>query len=51
MATGLAFGSLSDRTNAILDQFRSDQLLIIQEFITAMADSMREQVQNLERRP
>ena len=52
MATGLAFfGSLGDRANAILDQFTGDELLVIQRFITAMADSVRQQAQDAERRP
>jgi len=52
MATGLAFfGSLGDRTNAILDQFSHDELLVIDRFITAMADATREQAGELERGP
>ena len=52
MATGLAFfGSLGDRANAIIDQFGLDELKIIHKFISAMADSMREQIQDLETRP
>ena len=52
MATGLAFfGSLGDRANAILDQFTDDELLVIQKFITDMADSVRQQAQDTERRP
>ena len=52
MATGLAFfGSLGDRANSILDQFSSDELKIIHKFISAMADSMREQIRDLETRP
>jgi DNA-binding MarR family transcriptional regulator len=51
-ATGLAFfGSLGDRANAILDRFTDDELLVIAGFIAAMADSVRQQVQDLERRP
>lgn len=49
MATGLAFfGSLGDQTNAILDQFSPDNLHVIQTFTTAMASSMRQQIQDLE---
>jgi DNA-binding MarR family transcriptional regulator len=49
MATGLAFfGSLGDQANAILDQFSPDNLHVIQTFITAMASSMHQQVQDLE---
>jgi hypothetical protein len=51
MATGLAFfGSLGYRANAILDQFTDNELLVIQRFITAMADSVRQQAQDLERK-
>jgi DNA-binding MarR family transcriptional regulator len=51
MATGLAFfGSLGDRANSILDQFGHDELTIIHTFISAMAGSMREQVEDLETR-
>ncbi len=51
MATGLAFfGSLGDRANSILDQFGYDELTIIHTFISAMADSMHEQVKDLEAR-
>jgi hypothetical protein len=51
-ATGLAFfGSLGDRAHAILDQFGSEELLVIARFITAMADSVHQQVQDTERRP
>jgi DNA-binding MarR family transcriptional regulator len=51
-ATGLAFfGSLGDRAHAILDQFGDEELLVIARFITAMADSVRQQVQDTERRP
>jgi DNA-binding MarR family transcriptional regulator len=51
MATGLAFfGSLGDRANSILDQFSHDELTIIRTFIRAMADSMREEVEDLETR-
>ena len=49
MATGLAFfGSLGDRANAILDLFSNSELQVIQKFITAMADSVREHVHDLE---
>ena len=52
MATGLAFfGSLGDRANSILGQFSHGELKIINKFISAMADSMREQIQDLETRP
>ena len=52
MATGLAFfGSLGDRANSILGQFSPGELKIIKKFISAMADSMREQIQDLETRP
>ena len=49
MATGLAFfGSLGDRANAIMDLFSEGELLVICKFITAMAESVREHVQELE---
>ena len=52
MATGQAFfGSLGDRANSILGRFSPDELKIIHKFISAMADSMREQIQDLETRP
>ena len=52
MATGLAFfGSLGDRANAILDQFSHDELLVIQKFVTAMAESVSQHVHDLERGP
>jgi DNA-binding MarR family transcriptional regulator len=48
-ATGLAFfGSLGERVHAILDQFTDDELHIIAAFITAMADSTHQQVQDTE---
>ena len=47
--TGLAFfGSLGDRAHAIMDQFSDQDLQVIAAFITAMADSAHQQVQNLE---
>lgn len=47
-ATGLAFfGSLGDRAHAILDSFTDDELRVIARFITAMAGSMRQHVQEL----
>lgn len=50
-ATGLAFfGSLGDRAHAILDGFTRDELQVIARFITAMADSMRQHVRELEER-
>ena len=50
-ATGLAFfGSLGDRARAILDGFTGDELQVIARFITAMADSTRQHVQELEGR-
>jgi len=50
-ATGLAFfGSLGDRAHAILDGFTDDELQVIARFISAMADSARQQVQELEGR-
>lgn len=50
-ATGLAFfGSLGDRTHAILDGFTEEELQVITRFITAMADSARQHVQDLEGR-
>ena len=50
-ATGLAFfGSLGDRTHAILDGFTEDELQVIARFITAMAGSARQHVQELEGR-
>jgi DNA-binding MarR family transcriptional regulator len=52
MATGLAFfGSLGDRANSILGQFSPSELKTIHKFISAMADSMREQINDLETRP
>jgi hypothetical protein len=48
-ATGLAFfGSLGERVHAILDRFTDDELHIIATFITAMADSTHQQVQDIE---
>jgi len=48
-ATGLAFlGSLGDRAHAIMNQFSDQDLQVIAAFITAMADSAHQQVQNLE---
>jgi DNA-binding MarR family transcriptional regulator len=50
-ATGLAFfGSLGDRAHAILDGFTEDELQVIARFITAMADSARQHVRELEAR-
>ena len=50
-ATGLAFfGSLGDRAHAILDGFTADELQVIARFITAMADSARQHVRELEGR-
>jgi DNA-binding MarR family transcriptional regulator len=50
-ATGLAFfGSLGDRAHAILDGFTDDELQVIARFITAMADSTHQHVQELEGR-
>jgi hypothetical protein len=50
-ATGLAFfGSLGDRAHAILDGFTGDELQVIARFITAMADSARQHVRELEGR-
>ena len=50
-ATGLAFfGSLGDRAHAILDGFTGDELQVIARFITAMADSAHQHVQELEGR-
>jgi DNA-binding MarR family transcriptional regulator len=50
-ATGLAFfGSLGDRAHAILDGFTEDELQVITRFITAMADSAHQHVQELEGR-
>jgi DNA-binding MarR family transcriptional regulator len=50
-ATGLAFfGSLGDRAHAILDGFTDDELQVIARFITAMADSAHQHVQELEGR-
>ena len=50
-ATGLAFfGSLGDRAHAILDAFTGDELQVIARFITAMADSARQHVRELEGR-
>lgn len=51
-ATGRAFfGSLGDRADAILGQFSQEEVLVIQKFITAMAESVHQQVQDLERGP
>jgi len=50
-ATGLAFfGSLGNRAHAIMDQYSDQDLEIIATFITAMADSAHQQVQDLEGR-
>ena len=50
MATGLAFfGSLGERTNALLDQFSDEELQVIQRFLTAAADTLHDQVARLER--
>ena len=44
-ATGLAFfGTLGERANAVLDQFSSAELTVIERFITAMASSVHEHV-------
>jgi hypothetical protein len=49
--TGLAFfGSLGDRAHAVLDGFTEDELQVITRFITAMADSTRQHVRELEGR-
>ena len=51
-ATGLAFfGSLGDRTHAIMDRFGPQDLQVIAAFMAAMADSAHQQVQDLEHRP
>ena len=48
-ATGLAFfGSLGDRAHAILGSFTDDELSVITRFLTAMADSTRQHVRELE---
>ena len=44
------FGSLGDRVHAILDGFTDEELQVIARFITAMADSARQHVQELEDR-
>lgn len=50
-ATGLAFfGSLGDRAHAILDGFTDDELGVIARFVTAMADTTRQHVAELEGR-
>lgn len=50
-ATGLAFfGSLGDRAHAVLDGFTDEELRFIARFITAMADSTRQYVRELEGR-
>lgn len=50
MATGLAFfGSLGERTNALLDGLSEDELRVIQRFLTAAADALHDQVDRLER--
>lgn len=47
-ATGLAFvGSLDDRVNAVLDQVGEDELMVIRKFLTAMAESVHQQAQDL----
>jgi len=50
MATGLAFfGSLGERTNALLDQFSDEELQVIQRFLAGAADALHDQVDHLER--
>ncbi len=50
MATGMAFfGSLGQRTNALLDQFSDEEVQVIQRFLTAAADALHDQVDRLER--
>jgi DNA-binding MarR family transcriptional regulator len=50
MATGMAFfGSLGQRTNALLDQFSDEELEVIQRFLSAAADALHDQVDRLER--
>lgn len=49
-ATGVAFfGSLGERTNALLDQFSAAELQVIQRFLTGAADALHDQVRRLER--
>ena len=50
MATGMAFfGSLGQRTNALIDQFSDEELEVIQRFLSAAADALHDQVDRLER--
>lgn len=50
MATGLAFfGPLAQRTDAVLDHFSPPELAIIQRFSAAMADSVHDHIEQLER--
>ena len=49
-ATGLAFfGSLGQRTNALLDQLSAEELQVIERFLTAAADALHDEVDRLER--
>ena len=49
MVTGMAFfGSLGGHAQSIMDRFSPGELLVIQRFITAIADSVHAQVQSLE---
>ena len=51
-ATGLAFfGSLGDRAHTILGQFSRGELAVISRFITTMAGSVHQQVQDLGQQP
>jgi DNA-binding MarR family transcriptional regulator len=48
-ATGVAFfGSLGERTNALLDQFSDAELQVIERFLTGAAAALHEQVRRLE---
>ncbi len=50
MATGMAFfGSLGQRTNALLDQFSEEEVQVIRRFLTAAADALHDEVDHLER--
>jgi DNA-binding MarR family transcriptional regulator len=49
MATGLAFfGPLGERTNTIMDQFTEDELAVIAQFLSTLAESLHEHVRELE---
>ncbi len=51
-ATGQAFfGPLGSQVNAILDTFSAQELQVIRSFVTAVAESVREQVSAREHQP